>query len=74
MRIHTGGNLMAEFDFIEYLRTEKGLTDYQIGKIQELLDSFVHEDRPRTVTVEVCPKCGKLHPHVIRSGFAGSGK
>ena len=35
---------MEEFNFIEYLRKEKGLNDYQIGKIQELLDSFVKDD------------------------------
>lgn len=65
---------MAEFDFIEYLRTEKGLAEYQISRIQELLDSFVQEDKPEASAVEVCPKCGKLHPHVIKSDFAGSGK
>ena len=65
---------MAECDFIEYLRREKGLTEYQISRIQELVDSFVREDKPEASAVEVCPKCGKLHPHVIKSGFAGSGK
>lgn len=65
---------MTGFDFIDYLRTEKGLNNYQIGKIQELLDSFVQNDSSNAVAVEICPKCGKLHPHVIRSGFAGSGK
>ena len=44
MRLQSGGDLMDEFNFIEYLRTEKGLNDYQIGKIQELLDSFVKDD------------------------------
>ena len=65
---------MEEFNFIEYLRKEKGLNDYQIGKIQELLDSFVKDDSHSRVSFEFCPKCGKFHPHVIRSGFAGSGK
>ena len=65
---------MAGFDFIEYLKNEKGLNDYQIGKIQELLNSFVRDDSHHAVAVEICPKCGKLHPHVIKSGYAGSGK
>ena len=65
---------MEEFNFIEYLRTEKRLNNYQIGKIQELLDSFVKDDSHSHVSFEFCPKCGKFHPHVIRSGFAGSGK
>ena len=38
------------------------------------MDSFVQEDKPEASAVEVCPKCGKIHPHVIKSGFAGSGK
>ena len=66
--------LMVEFNFIEYLRTGKRLNDYQIGKIQELLDSFVKDDSHSHASFEFCPKCGKFHPHVIRSGFAGSGK
>lgn len=65
---------MEEFNFIEYLRTEKRLNNYQIGKIQELLDSFVKDDSHSHASFEFCPKCGKFHPHVIRSGFAGSGK
>ena len=34
---------MAGLVFIEYLRTEKCLTEYQISKIQELWDSFVQD-------------------------------
>lgn len=52
----------------------KKLNNYQIGKIQELLDSFVKDDSHSHVSFEFCPKCGKFHLHVIRSGFAGSGK
>ncbi len=40
---------MVEFNFIEYLRTEKRLNDYQIGKIQKLLDSFVKDDLSSSV-------------------------
>lgn len=60
---------MAECDFIEYLRREKGLTEYQISRIQELVDSFVREDKPEASAVEVCPKCGKLHPPCDKEWF-----
>ena len=31
---------MKHIDFIEYLRKESTLTEYQIGKVMELLESF----------------------------------
>ncbi|MBR1920189.1 MAG: hypothetical protein IJ831_11270 [Spirochaetales bacterium] len=34
---------MKHIDFIEYLRNESTLTEYQIGKVRELLESFNKE-------------------------------
>ena len=35
-----GDSNMKHIDFIEYLRNESTLTEYQIGKVRELIDSF----------------------------------
>lgn len=67
---------MEELSFTEYLRTEMGLDGYQTSKVQDLLASFELKVDPRVAAqdVEVCPKRGTVHPKVVRSGFAGSGK
>ena len=66
---------MKGIDFIDYLRKECRLTEYQIGKVKELLNSFEKaEKREERVFFKVCPKCGKVHPDTIRAGKAGSGK
>ncbi|MCI6113930.1 MAG: hypothetical protein MR687_01415 [Spirochaetales bacterium] len=39
----------------------------------EYLDSNKRRNKDRLI-FEVCPKCGKVHPHIIKGGMSGSGK
>lgn len=51
------------------------LMDYQIQKINRQIQDFINANKEATqYHFEVCPKCGKVHPHLTKGGFANSGK
>ncbi len=51
------------------------LQSFQIEKIdREITDYLDTNNKMNTYHFEYCPKCGCYHPHLIKSGFANSGK
>lgn len=55
--------------------TASNLMDYQIEKINRQIQDFIDTNKEVSeYHFEVCPKCGKVHPHLIKAGFANSGK
>lgn len=51
------------------------LQAFQIEKIdREITDYLDTNNKMNTYHFEYCPKCGCYHPHLIKSGFANSGK
>ena len=53
-----------------------GLTKLQISTILKLFESYLADNRmvKGDGVFEVCPKCGKVHPIIVKGGKAGSGK
>lgn len=53
-----------------------GLTELQISTILKLFESYLVDNRivKGDALFEVCPKCGKVHPVIVKGGKAGSGK
>ena len=48
---------------------------FQIEKIdREITDYLDTNNKMNTYHFEYCPKCGCYHPHLIKRGFANSGK
>ena len=55
--------------------TIAALQSFQIEKIdREITDYLDTNNKMNTYHFEYCPKCGCYHPHLIKSGFANSGK
>ena len=51
------------------------LMDYQIQKINRQIQDFIHVNQEIDhYHFDVCPKCGKKHPRLIKAGLANSGK
>ena len=53
-----------------------GLTELQISTILKLFESYLVDNRivKGDALFEVCPKCGMVHPVIVKGGKAGSGK
>ena len=53
-----------------------GLTELQISTILKLFESYLADNSivKENGIFEVCPKCGKVHPVIVKGGKAGSGK
>ena len=55
--------------------TIAALQSFQIEKIdREITDYLDTNNKMNTYHFEYCPKCGCYHPHLVKSGFANSGK
>lgn len=51
------------------------LMDYRIQKINRQIQDFIHVNQEIDhYHFDVCPKCGKKHPRLIKAGLANSGK
>ena len=61
---------------IESFLGEYGLTELQISTILKLFESYLKDNSSvkGNGIFEVCPKCGKVHPVIVKGGKAGSGK
>ena len=61
---------------IESFFGEYGLTELQISTILKLFESYLEDNSivKENGIFEVCPKCGKVHPVIVKGGKAGSGK
>lgn len=61
---------------IESFFGEYGLTELQISTILKLFESFLADNSivKRNGIFEVCPKCGKVHPVIMKGEKAGSEK
>lgn len=56
-------------------KTLSNLLDYQIRKINQNIEGFFQaNEEAGTYHFDVCPKCGTLHPRLIKGGRANSGK
>ena len=54
-----------------------GLEKFQAEGLLRLYSEYLDNNRRRNgdrLGLEVCPKCGKVHPHIIKGGMSGSGK
>jgi translation initiation factor 2 beta subunit (eIF-2beta)/eIF-5 len=53
----------------------KGIPEFFLSKIAEIIDSY---DKEITVAegimFESCPKCGTIHPRIIKGGKTSTGK
>ncbi|RFU96263.1 hypothetical protein DYP60_01470 [Sphaerochaeta halotolerans] len=65
---------MAKMTAEEVVERMKGIPDFILSKIAEIPDSY---DKEATVAegsiFERCPKCGLLHPRVIKGGKTSTG-
>ncbi len=53
----------------------KTIPDFILGKIIDILDSYEKENTTAEgLTFEQCPKCGIVHPKVIKGGKTSTGK
>ena len=61
---------------IESFLGEYGLTELQISTILKLFESYPADNSiaKKDGVFEVCPKCGMVHPMIVKGGKAGSGK
>ena len=61
---------------IESFLGEYGLTELQISTILKLFESYLADNSiaKKDGVFEVCPKCGMVHPMIVKGGKAGSGK
>ena len=61
---------------IESFFGEYGLTELQISTILKLFESYLEDNSivKGNGIFEVCPKCGKVHPVIVKGGKSGSGK
>jgi transposase-like protein len=55
------------------------LTHTQLNKqhkeaIEKLIDQFLSDENQVSKPVDVCPKCGKIHPKLIKAGKTRNGK
>lgn len=59
----------------EVLNSISALPDFIIGKICSIIDAYNKEmSTAEVVSFEVCPICGKEHPHLIKAGRTKAGK
>ena len=67
---------MNESATVESFFKGYGLTKLQISTIVKLFESYLADNRifKGDGVFEVCPKCGKVHPAIVKGGKAGSGK
>lgn len=61
---------------IEGCCKELGLTKLQASTILKLVESYIRDNSISSGRgeIEVCPKCGQVHPRTIKGGRSGSGK
>jgi len=66
---------MAKMTAEEVVERMKGIPDFILSKIAEILESY---DKEATVAegsvFERCPKCGSIHPRIIKGGKTSTGK
>lgn len=56
-------------------QTTSHLMEYQIQKINRQIQDFMNTNKEvEQYHFEVCPKCGKLHSHLVKGGFSNSRK
>lgn len=61
-------------EIIEKLSNSE-LSEYQIQELDKQIDQFINDNNTASnPIVEVCPKCGKIHPKVIKAGKTRNGK
>lgn len=61
-------------EIIEKLSNSK-LSEYQIQELDKQIDQYMNDNNTASnPIVEVCPKCGKIHPKVIKAGKTRNGK
>ena len=54
-----------------------GLEKHQIENLIRHYSEYFEQNKSANkekIHFEVCPKCGKVHPHIIKGGKSGSGK
>lgn len=54
-----------------------GLEKYQTETLVKQYSEYIEQNKSaknEKIFFEVCPKCGKVHPHIIKGGRSGSGK
>ena len=54
-----------------------GLEKYQTETLVKQYSEYIEQNKcakNEKIFFEVCPKCGKVHPHIIKGGRSGSGK
>lgn len=55
--------------------TNAKLTEYQTQQIWKQIDQYTSDNITASIPiVDVCPKCGKVHPEVIKAGKTRNGK
>ena len=61
---------------IESFLGEYGLTELQISTILKLFESYLEDNSiiKGNGIFEVCPKCGKVHPVIVKDSKAGNWK
>lgn len=53
----------------------RSLYPYQIETIErQVRDYITINESSNKIVIDVCPKCGKVHPRIIKGGKANSGK
>lgn len=61
-------------EIIEKLSNSE-LSEYQIQELDKQIDQFINDNNTASnPIVEVCPKCGKIHPKVIKAGKTRNGE
>ncbi len=65
---------MSVEEIIEKLSSTE-LSDYQIKEIEKQIDEYISDNNTASdPNVEYCPKCGKVHPKLIKAGRTRNGK
>lgn len=59
----------------ELIQKIASLPDFIFKKLTTVVETYDKEkETAETVTYEICPKCGKVHPVIIKAGKSRSGK
>ena len=62
-------------DIEDLLREVRELPDFSRRKVQKIVTDYKKEkDEAEIVSFDVCPKCGKEHPHLTMGGKTKAGK
>ena len=68
---------MATIEEASKLFSTMRLEKYQIGTLVKQHYEYIEQNKSaknEKIFFEVCPKCGKVHPHIIKGGRSGSRK